>query len=55
MSISIISTSLTVPGEPSPRFHIEAWLLFRSCEMDYSVFIELENFDVWKNIVKKIR
>ena len=31
-----ISTSLKVTGEPSPRFHVEAWLLFRNREMDYS-------------------
>ena len=33
----IISTSLTVPGQPSPRFHIESWLPFRNCEILYSV------------------
>ena len=31
----IISTSLTVPAQPSPRFHVEAWLPFRNREMDY--------------------
>ena len=31
----IISTSLTKPGQPSPRFHVEAWLSFRNCEMVY--------------------
>ena len=31
----IISTSLTVPTQPSPRFHVEAWLPFRNCEKDY--------------------
>ena len=31
----IISTSLTVPTQRSPRFHVEAWLPFRNCEMDY--------------------
>ena len=31
-----ISTSLTVPGQPSPRFHVEAWLPFRNREMDHS-------------------
>ena len=31
----IISTSLTVPGQPLPRFHEEAWLLFKSHEMDH--------------------
>ena len=29
----IISTSLTVRGQP--RFHVEALLPFRNCEMDY--------------------
>ena len=37
----IISTSLTVPTQPSPRFHLEAWLPFRNCEMDYSIFDSL--------------
>ena len=32
----IISTFLTVPTQPSPRFHVEAWLPFRNREMDYS-------------------
>ena len=32
----IISTSLTVTTQPSPRFHVEAWLPFRNREMDYS-------------------
>ena len=31
----VISTSLTVRGEPSPPFHVEAWLPFRNYEMDY--------------------
>ena len=31
----IISTSLTVPTQPSPRFHVEACLPFRNCEKDY--------------------
>ena len=31
----IISTSLTVPTQPSPRFHVEAWLPFRNREMNY--------------------
>ena len=35
ISMSIISTSLTVIGQPLPRFHVEAWLLFRNHEMDY--------------------
>ena len=35
----IISTSLTVPTQPSPRFHTEAWLPFRNREMDYSSFV----------------
>ena len=35
ISMSIISTFLTVPGQTSPRFHVEAWLPFRNCEMEY--------------------
>ena len=35
----IISTSLNVRGQPSPRFHVEAWLPFRNCEMDYFLVI----------------
>ena len=35
ISMSIICTSLTVRTQPSPRFHVEAWLPFRNCEMDY--------------------
>ena len=37
----IISTSPTVPTQPSPRFHVEAWLPFRNCEMDYCFFMFL--------------
>ena len=33
--MSFISTSLTVRGQPSPWFHVEAWLPFGNCEMDY--------------------
>ena len=32
----IISTSLTVRGQPSPRSRVEAWLPFRNRELDYS-------------------
>ena len=35
ISMSIISTFFVVPGQPSPRFHVEAWLPFRNSEMDY--------------------
>ena len=35
ISMSIICTSLTVPTQPSPRFHVEVSLSFRNCEMDY--------------------
>ena len=28
-------TSQTVRGQPSPRSHVETWLPFRNCEMDY--------------------
>ena len=31
----IIISTLTVPTQPSPRFHVEAWLPFRNREMDY--------------------
>ena len=31
----IISTSLTERRQPSPRFHVKAWLPFRNCEIDY--------------------
>ena len=31
----IISTSLTVRGQPSPRFHAEVVLPFRNCEIDW--------------------
>ena len=31
----IISISLIVPGQPSARFHVEAWLLSRNREVDY--------------------
>ena len=34
ISMSIISTSLNVRAQPSPRFHVEAWLPFRNREMD---------------------
>ena len=36
--MTIISTSLTVPGQPLPWFHVEAWLTFRNREMDYCEF-----------------
>ena len=33
--LCIISTSLTVPGQPSSHFHVKTWLPFRNNEMDY--------------------
>ena len=36
--MSIISTSPTVRRQPSPRFHVEAWLPFRNREIDYSAW-----------------
>ena len=33
--MSIISTSQTVHGQPSSRFHVEAWLPSRNCETVY--------------------
>ena len=45
--MSIISTTQTVRGQPSSRFHVEAWLPFRNCEMvHYGIFkfsVPLEN------------
>ena len=38
----IISTSLTVPTQPSPRFHVEAWLPFRNREIDYWVTVKAQ-------------
>ena len=58
ISTSVIFTSLTVRGQPSPGFHVEAWLAFRNCEMDYSFFetpVILMNFELTpENIVWKI-
>ena len=31
----LVPTSPSFPGQPSPRFHVEAWLPFRNREMDY--------------------
>ena len=45
ISMSIISTSLTVPGQPSPRFQVEAWLPYRNCEMDYLVTLKYNNIE----------
>ena len=45
----IISASLTVPGQLSPRFHVEAWLHFRNREMDYySCLPECGKYGPWK-------
>ena len=41
ISMSVICTSLTVPAQPSPRFHVEAWLPFRNFEVDYCYSISL--------------
>ena len=45
INMSIISTSLTVPAQPSPRFHAEAWLPFRNCEM-YCSIIHTETYAI---------
>ena len=47
----IISISLTAPGQPSPRFHVEAWFPFRNCEMDYYIgqgthFLRFNSFEI---------
>ena len=36
-----ISTSLTVSSQSSPRFHVEARLPFKNCEIDYSAAVML--------------
>ena len=41
ISMSVICTSLTVRAQPSPRFHVEAWLPFRNFEVDYCYSISL--------------
>ena len=46
ISMFIICTSLTVRTQPSPRFHAEAWLPFRNCEMDYCDFYRKYSFSV---------
>ena len=42
--MSIISTSLTVRGQPPPRFHVETWLPLSNCEIDYRF---VKNFLQW--------
>ena len=56
--MSIISTFLTVRGQPSPRVHVGAWLPFRYCEMDYStafetfqIFITVEEISIFNAYV----
>ena len=44
----IVSTSLTVPTQPSPRYHVEAWLPFRNREMDYCPISTGVFPDEWK-------
>ena len=61
--VIITSIYLTVPGWPSPRFHVEAWLPFRNREMKYYetkitsnqffFAIRLLKFKIFK--IKKIR
>ena len=41
----IFSSSLTVPGQPSPRFNVEARLPFRNYEMDYVGVVTTGNAD----------
>ena len=40
----IISTSLTVPTQPSPRFLVEAWFPLRNCEKNYCCLLTLPKF-----------
>ena len=47
ISMSIISTSLTVPGQPSPRFHVEDGQFESSWSrifVSFFVFAELHCF-----------
>ena len=48
----IISTSLTVSTQPSPRFRVEAWLPFRNREMDYTKVAATVNETVCLNLTK---
>ena len=49
-----ISTSLTVSGHHKPRFHVEAWLPFRNCEMVYYTAVSQNEHNVFtsKRILK---
>ena len=44
--MSIVSTSLTVPEQSSPRFRVAAWLPFRNREMGYSedIYVSYQGF-----------
>ena len=52
----IVSTSLTVAGQPSLRFHVAFWLPFKNRETDYSIPCDirrsrnLRNFRISVNI-----
>ena len=50
----IISTSLTVSIQPSPRFRVEAWLPFRNREMDYTKVAATVNETVCLNLTNKV-
>ena len=50
----IISTSLTVSTQPSPRFRVEAWLPFRNREMDYTKVAATVNETVCLNLTNKV-
>ena len=47
----VISTFVTVPGQKLPRFHVEAWLPYRNCEMDYWSDRCASNKALWASIV----
>ena len=48
----IIFTSLTVRGQPSPRFYVEAWLPFRNCEMDYCDRVVNCEIEWWRTLTE---
>ena len=52
LSLSIISTSLSVRGQPKPRLHVEPWLPFRNREMVYGGILKFFSRNITpKNIL----
>ena len=46
ISRSIISTSVTVPGQPSLRFNVEAWLPSRTVKYSIVVLIVILKYSI---------